>query len=45
MGYDSDVRGSVRMSEAGFQQMREARVKLPLTSEPQTLENFFEEVT
>jgi len=45
MGYDSDVRGSVRMSEARFRQMREAGVELPLSLEPQTLENFFGEVT
>jgi hypothetical protein len=45
MGYDSDVRGSVGMSEAGFQQLMKASVKLPLSSEAQTLEDFFEEVT
>lgn len=45
MGYDSDVRGSVRMSEAHFHQLLEASAKLPTFSEPQTLENFFEEVS
>nr|MBI3613945.1 hypothetical protein [Nitrospirota bacterium] len=45
MGYDSDVRGSVRMSEARFHQLLEASAKLPTFSEPQTLENFFEEVS
>ena len=45
MGYDSDVRGSIRMSEARFHRLLEASVKLPTYSEPQTLEHFFEEVS